>query len=46
MAKVASDKTDIIRAIPMACADEDTAVEFLEDMRWEGESSCPPLWRS
>ena len=44
MAKVASDKTDIIRAIPMACADEDTAVEFLEDMRWG--AFVPPLWRS
>ena len=41
MAKIAGDKSDIIKAVPMACADEDTAVEFLEDMRWEREPSCP-----
>jgi transposase-like protein len=41
MAKVAGDRSDVMAAIPMACADEGVAVEFLEEMRWDGEPSCP-----
>jgi len=41
MCKVAQDKSEIIKEIPMACADEATAVEFIEKLRWDGEPSCP-----
>ncbi len=41
MSKVASDKSETIKRIPMACADEGAAVEFLEAMRWDGEAACP-----
>ena len=41
MPKVASDKTEIIARIPMACADECAAVEFLEAMRWSDDPACP-----
>lgn len=41
MAKVASNKSDIVGKIPMACADEDAAVEFMEEMRWSSGPSCP-----
>lgn len=30
-----------IQALPLACADEKAAVEFMEDMRWEGRPGCP-----
>lgn len=41
MAKPATDKSPIITAIPAACADESTAVEMIEDMRWGDTPSCP-----
>ncbi len=41
MAKVGSDKTRMIAEIPMACADEDVAVAFLEDLRWGDNPCCP-----
>ena len=41
MAKAGSDKSPIIAAIPAACADELTAVEMIEDMRWGAEPACP-----
>lgn len=41
MAKVASDKSATIRKIPLACADELAAVEFMEEMRRNGEAACP-----
>ena len=41
MSKIAGDKSKVVQAIPMACADEGVAVEFLEEMRWNGEPSCP-----
>lgn len=41
MAKVAADKSKTIQRIPMACADERTAVEFMESMRWGAEPACP-----
>ena len=44
MAKVGRDKTRMIAEIPMACADEDVAVAFLEDLRWGRQPMLPPLW--
>ena len=41
MQKVASDKSEIVTQIPMACADERAAVEFLEAMRWNDSPACP-----
>ena len=41
MAKVGSDKTRTIAEIPMACADEDVGVAFLEDLRWGDTPCCP-----
>ena len=29
------------QAIPLACADEKAAVEFMESQRWEGHPGCP-----
>lgn len=38
----ASTKNDpVISALPKACADELTAVEFLEEQRWGGCPKCP-----
>lgn len=39
--KVGEQKSEILRAIPAACADEATAVEFIEGLRWGGEPACP-----
>ncbi len=39
--EVAQDKSGIVRALPIACADETAAVEFMEAMRWKGEPHCP-----
>jgi transposase-like protein len=37
-----STKGDIIiKAMPIACADESAAVEFMETMRWNGNVCCP-----
>lgn len=37
-----STKGDAItQAVPMACADEKSAVEFMEALRWEGKPACP-----
>ncbi len=37
-----STKNDpIIKEIPMACADEKSAVEFLEEQRWGDMPVCP-----
>jgi len=41
MGKVADSKTDVVRQIPMACADETAAVEFLEEQRWGDNPGCP-----
>lgn len=32
---------DIVRAMPLACADEDAAVEFIERLRWGDSPACP-----
>lgn len=37
--KVGENKTDIVREVPRACADEAAAVEFMEKRRW-GDSPC------
>lgn len=39
--RVASDKSEIVAEIPMACADETAAVEFLERQRWGDMPCCP-----
>ena len=39
--RVGQDKSEIIEAIPRACADEAAAVEFMEKMRWGDEPHCP-----
>ena len=37
-----STKNDpIIKGIPMACADEEAAVEFMEKQRWGAHPACP-----
>lgn len=37
-----STKADTVtQAIPLACADEKAAVEFMEAQRWEGRPGCP-----
>jgi transposase-like protein len=41
MCKVASDKSKTVTKIPLACADETAAVEFLESLRWDDEACCP-----
>ncbi|MEM9111383.1 MAG: IS1595 family transposase [Planctomycetota bacterium] len=39
--KVGQDKSEIVESIPMACADEQSAVEFLEKQRWGDKPVCP-----
>ncbi len=39
--KVAEQKTEILRALPLACSDETEAVEFIEKLRWNGRPACP-----
>lgn len=41
MSKPASDKSETISQVPMACADETAAVEFLETLRWGDDPACP-----
>lgn len=37
-----STKDDaVIAALPLACADEKAAVEFMEEQRWSGKPYCP-----
>jgi len=36
-----SDKSETVREIPRACADETAAVEFIEAKRWPGGAACP-----
>jgi transposase-like protein len=38
---VATSQSRIVRAIPAACADEATAVEFVEQLRWGSDPACP-----
>ena len=39
--KVGQNKSQVIAAIPAACADEDAAVAFMENQRWNGDPHCP-----
>jgi transposase-like protein len=39
--KVAEQKSEILRALPLACTDESAAVEFIERLRWNGMPACP-----
>ena len=39
--KVGEAKSEVIRQIPLACADEDEAVRFFERQRWPDGASCP-----
>lgn len=39
--KVAGAKSEIEKKLPLACADEKAAVEFMEEQRWGGEPTCP-----
>ena len=39
--RVASNKSETVRAVRPACADEAKAVEFLEAMRWGDTACCP-----
>ena len=43
--KVAENKSDVIRSVPLACADESTAAHFMEQERW-GDSPCCPICNS
>jgi transposase-like protein len=40
--KIASDKSAIVAALPLACQDETAAVEFLEAQRWAETGPCCP----
>ena len=35
------EKDEVLKNIPMACADENAAVEFLEQQRWGDTPACP-----
>jgi transposase-like protein len=39
--KVATQKTEILRSLPLACTAEIFAVEFIEKLRWNGTPACP-----
>ncbi len=39
--KVGENKSEIVREIPAACADEGAAVEFMEKRRWGDMPCCP-----
>lgn len=41
MPKNAKDKSPLIAELPVACASEDAAVEFLERQRWGSTPACP-----
>ena len=39
--KVGQNKSEVIAAVPLACADEEKAAEFIEDLRWGTTPECP-----
>jgi transposase-like protein len=39
--KVGEAKSGVIESLPLACASEDAAVAFLEDLRWPKTKCCP-----
>lgn len=38
---IGGDKSEVIAALPAACSDERTAVEFFERQRWSETPACP-----
>jgi transposase-like protein len=38
---VGTAKSELVAALPRACAVEGYAVEFMEQQRWDGEPNCP-----
>lgn len=38
---VGEDRSDVLRDIPLACADETAAVDLIEQLRWGDEPACP-----
>jgi len=41
MGRVASDKSQVVTELPLACSDERAAVEFMERQRWDDSPACP-----
>jgi len=41
MGRVASDKSQIVAELPLACSNEKAAVEFMERQRWGETPACP-----
>lgn len=39
--KVGEAKSETVESLPLACADEDAAVNFVEELRWANGSCCP-----
>ena len=39
--KVGEAKSEVVEEMPLACADESAAVEFMEKHRWGDEPACP-----
>jgi transposase-like protein len=39
--KVAGARSEIEKRLPLACADEKAAVEFMEEQRWGNSPTCP-----
>ncbi|MBB6428466.1 IS1595 family transposase [Algisphaera agarilytica] len=39
--KVGQDKSELVAKLPMACADERSAIEFFEKQRWGDTPCCP-----
>lgn len=35
------EKSEVVEALPLACADETAAVEFMEEQRWGNSPECP-----
>ncbi len=38
--KAGENRSEIVRDVPLACAHEDAAVEFMERLRWHGAPKC------
>jgi transposase-like protein len=41
MSKVAAAKSEIVARLPLACSNEQAAVEFMEEQRWGASPCCP-----
>lgn len=40
-AKVGENRSEIVRQVPLACADDRAAVDFMEELRWGDTPCCP-----